>query len=241
MAKRNEQVHYQALIEDLVAGRCYGVFIDDTGSPGLATGQADLHPARKTWVAVILRPDRASDILRQMPGILEEFRELTGGREFHAAEVYGGKGPFANMPLEERLGVFRFLAFMFASEQFPILVQTFDPNQVAALHTKTTFPDRFGPFNLRNHVDLGLLWLLVRAKWFVEKDRAHPDLRACVFVDEGYKRHGIALRVPSWNSVFRDGLVCFARSGCSSSPPVGGLRSLCPQSFADPDGQAGPV
>lgn len=42
--------------------------------------------------------------------------------------------------------------------------------------------------------------------------------RARVFVDEGYKKNGLALRLPFWESVFSDSLICFAKS--SSVLPI---------------------
>lgn len=45
---------------ELRSGRHYGVFIDDTGSPGLQT--LGLHAQRKSWVAVIVPPQQTAEL-----------------------------------------------------------------------------------------------------------------------------------------------------------------------------------
>src|SRR5262249_46662510 len=59
--------------------------------------------------------------------------------------------------------------------------------------------------------DLALFFLLLRIKWYLEKEYA-GGRQARVFVDEGFKKNGVAIRMPRFARQFADGLVCFARS-----------------------------
>jgi hypothetical protein len=46
----------------------------------------------------------------------------------------------------------------------------------------------------------------------MEQTRTHSSLKARVFIDEGYKNNGIALKIPTFETVFCDGLICFGQS-----------------------------
>jgi len=51
----------------------------------------------------------------------------------------------------------------------------------------------------------------LRIKWYLEKEYVGGS-QARVFVDEGFKKNGVAIRMPRLAGQFVDGLVCFARS-----------------------------
>ena len=59
---------FQDYVDELARGEAYGIFIDDTGSPGIQGAPDNYHPERKTWVAVIVPPSQAADVMEQMPG-----------------------------------------------------------------------------------------------------------------------------------------------------------------------------
>jgi len=200
------------VFDEFLSGTKYGVFIDDTGSPGLKVTSSSLHPERKTWVGVIVRPPQMPEVFEQFHEVIEELKTLTGAEEFHFADIYGGKGEFKGIDLKKRLGLFRFMTKIFKMYRFPVFVKTFNPDTLAALHSKARFPKRICPFNLFKQEDLALLFLLIRIKWYIEKNRAAPGITARVFVDEGYKKHGVAILIPKWVSMFEDGQICFARS-----------------------------
>jgi len=113
-----------------------------------------------------------------------------------------------------RLSLFEFMSYIFYTYQFPIFVQTFDPKTLDELRSRAKFPEKLGQFDLTKQEDMALLFLLMRIKWYIEKNRQYSSADARVFVDEGYKKNGIAISIPMWESVFADGLICFA---CSSS------------------------
>jgi len=57
----------------------YGVFIDDTGSPGLIN-QGKLHSHRKTWVGVIIPPWQITEVLEQFPQAIQELDRSIGAK-----------------------------------------------------------------------------------------------------------------------------------------------------------------
>lgn len=208
---------YQDFLDELVRGDRYGVFIDDTGSPGLDTGNLDLHPERASWVAVVVSPEHMPEILEQFPGALDELSRLLRSTEFHFGDIYAGRKEYRGVPVEVRLALFEFMAKIFQEYRFPIIVQTFDPETLSNIRCRAPFPEKVGPFNLNLPVDAALFFLLIRLKLHLEEQGGVPTL-ARVFVDEGYKRNGAAIRIPAFDKVFADGLICFARS--SSIHPI---------------------
>lgn len=76
------------LTAELRSGRHYGVFIDDTGSPGFVT--SGLHSDRKSWVAVVVPPHQVVEVMDQAPQALSVLAELgLTDPEFHFTEVFG--------------------------------------------------------------------------------------------------------------------------------------------------------
>jgi hypothetical protein len=209
--KQMVQFRYADFLSELRQGRYYGIFVDDTGSPGL-THSSHLHPERKSWVAVVIPPNSSKEVLEQMPGAIEELRISTGAKEFHFADIYAGRKDFKGVDLQLRLAVFRFMAHMFAVYKFPVIVQTIDPINVADIHKRASLPKRIGPFNFTKPTDLSLFFLLVRVKWFLQEGNASERALARVFVDEGFQKNGAAIKMPTFKDCFADELVCFARS-----------------------------
>jgi hypothetical protein len=217
---RRPKYKYQDFLDELAAGRAYGVFVDDTGAPGLSDTPANFHPERKSWVAVIVPPYQMPEVLEQLPGALQELERLTGAREFHFADIYAGRREFKGIDLQVRLALFEFMAHIFSVYQFPIIVQTFDPETLSYLHSRSEgkLPDRLPPFDFTKPEDTALFFLLIRVKWFMEQTPEYPKVKARVFIDEGWKRNGVAIRIPTFEDVFGDGLVCFCQS--SSILPI---------------------
>jgi uncharacterized protein DUF3800 len=206
------QYRYADFLNELESGRYHGVFIDDTGSPGLATGSTHLHPERKSFVAVIISFADIGEVLREMPGAVEELTSACGATEFHFADIYNRRKHFEKLDLNLRLAFFRIMAHIFQLYKFPIIVQTFDSITLQAVHSRSNLPTkRIGPFNLEKTEDLALFFLLLRIKSHLEKE-GPGGIKARVFVDEGFKKNGVAIKIPRFAQQFADGLVCFARS-----------------------------
>jgi hypothetical protein len=203
---------FQDFIDQQRAADIHGIFIDDTGSPGLNNTPSHLHSARKSWVAVFVPKTQIAEVWSQLPAAINELKKETGGDEFHFAEIYMGRRQFKGMSLQIRLAIFRFMAYIFGAYRFPVFVQTLDPNSLEDMRRQVPLPDQFGPFNLNKHEDLALLFLLWRMKWYLENSCSVDQRLARVFVDEGYKKHRVAISIPRLETVFADGLVSFARS-----------------------------
>ena len=198
------------LAEELRSGRHYGVFLDDTGSPGLKI--PGLHAQRKSWVAVVVPPEQTAEVMAQLPKALSFLQELgLKDPEFHFAEIWAGRGEFRKLDLSQRLGIFRFMAHIFATYRFKVLVQTFDPENAADILTRADWPESFGPLKFNNHEDVALIFALLRVRMHLN---SLDDGRAtaCVVVDEGRLSSGKAIVLPGLAPGFCAGAVLFANS-----------------------------
>ena len=203
---------YQNFVDQQRAGSIHGIFVDDTGSPGLRNTPPHLHASRKSWVAVVVPKEHIGEVWRQFPAALSELRKTTGASEFHFTDIYMGRREFKGVALSLRLAVFAFMAYIFDTYHFPVFVQTLDPDSLKEVRRRMSLPERLGPFNLRKHEDLALFFLLLRVKWYLEQAYSRSEKLARVFIDEGFKKSGVAIVLPSLKTVFADGLICFARS-----------------------------
>jgi hypothetical protein len=161
---------------------------------------------------VIVPRQIIAEVWQQFPAAVEELQRLTGATEFHFADIYGGRRAFKGVPLERRLTLFAFMAYLFSAYRVPVFVQTLDPESIRDVQGRASLPERLGPFDFRKHNDLALFFLLLRVKWYLESQYSDADRRARVFVDEGFQRNGAAIMIPPLRGVFADGLVCFGRS-----------------------------
>jgi hypothetical protein len=211
---------FQDYFGELSRGDAYGIFIDDTGSPGISDAPENFHVERKTWVAVVVPPSQIAEVMQQMPHALSELRKSVGADEFHFTEIYSGKKQFKDVDLQVRLGLFEFMAYIFSAYRFPVIVQTFDPETLADVWARSRgqLPDSIPPFNFTKCEDLALFFLLLRLKWYMKGTETYPNKEARVFIDEGYKKNGIAIRIPTFDDAFADGQICFAKS--SSIYPI---------------------
>jgi len=208
----NSKPRYQDFVNEQMLAKVHGVFIDDTGSPGLRNTPNNLHPDRKTWVAVVIPKTQIAEVWQQFPGALKSLNSLFGAHEFHFTDIYMGRKEFKGIPFERRLALIEFMSSIFKRYKFPVFVQTFDPKSFAKIRGRSELPDTLGAFNLRSYEDFALLFLLMRVKWHLEESYEASDRVARVFVDEGYKKNGVGLCFPPLSHVFADGLICFAKS-----------------------------
>lgn len=208
----NETLTAAAFLADVHGGTRYTVVVDDTGSPGDKNTPGSLHPQRKSWVAVVLTPGQAREVSEQLPQALALLRTETGASEFHFTDIYSGRKAFADLPIELRLSLFGFMAYIFTTYQFPIIVQTLDPDNSMYQQMRDNFPGDIGPFKSDKPGDIALLMLLIRTKWFLKEQGVTPATAARVFIDEGFMKHGRAFNLNAFRDVFDQGLLCFADS-----------------------------
>lgn len=208
----------QLALQRLAAGNHFGVFIDDTGSPGMTNTPDNLHPDRKTWVAVVVPPDQVVPVTVAITEMLEPLREL-GVSECHFTDIYSGKGPFRKeLPSELRRVLFQFFADVICVHDLAIYVQTFDPET----HAKNAgswpqLPKIASCFDMQHHEDAALWFLLVRLRDHLLSRRTNNNQRAMVFIDEGLKKPGTCVEVDILDDVFLDGHLLF---GSSSAVPL---------------------
>ena len=203
---------FNEFLSELQWGSHYAVFIDDTGSPGCANSTPHLPPDRKTWVAVIVSPDQICHILTEFPNAISELRRATGATEFHFKDIFQGTRQFKGVAPNARIALFEFMAELFSIYKFPVLVQSLDSTDLSKLHSKGLLNRKLGQFDFNQRADVALLLLLHRVKEYLEKERTNLGVRARVFIDEGFKKTGTALKVPGFESVFLDSTVNFASS-----------------------------
>ena len=198
------------LAAELRSGRHYGVFIDDTGSPGLIT--PGLHEQRKSWVAVLVPPHQTAEVMNQLPRALSYLYELgLNNPELHFAEILGGKGEYNKLDLQQRLGIFRFMAYIFTTYRFSVLVQTFDPDNATEILKSANWPDNFGPLKFSDHEDLALIFALLRVRLHL-RSLEGGNATACVVVDEGRLSNGKAIILSGLAPTFFAGAILFANS-----------------------------
>jgi hypothetical protein len=197
-------------IDDLRHGACGGVFIDDTGSPGLKA-PSHLHPDRKTWVAVIVPQSQMAEVMEQFGNALTGLKELVGADEFHFAEIYNAKGPFRQIDFDVRLAIIEFVAHIFSSYQFPILVQTLDPTKEYMQFFRNKFPKGVGPFDFGNFEDLALFLLVIRVKRLIQAELKGQEVR--LVMDTGRFKAGSTVTIPGLSPPFKGGEIVSANSG----------------------------
>ena len=199
-----------SLAVELRSGRHYGVFIDDTGSPGLRT--PGLHEQRKSWVAVIVPPHQASEVMDQLPSALSFLQELgIKDPEVHFTDIWAGKGEFKKLDLQQRLGIFLFMSYIFTPYRLPVLVQTFDPENASDVQRRADWPERLGPLKFSDHEDLALIFVLLRVRMHLKAIEG-GNATACVVVDEGRLASGSAIVLSGLAPTFVAGAVLFASS-----------------------------
>lgn len=201
----------------LRSGQHHGVFIDDSGSPGTVT--PGLHAARKTWAAVVVKPPHVAEVMDQIPNALSCLRDLGITKpEFHFADIWSHKGEYGKLSLGQRIGIFEFMAHIFATYRFEILIQTFDPEQAREIAASADWPPTFGPLRASDHEELALTFLLIRVKKHLQ---AISDAGAtgCVIVDQ-WKRfgNGRSFTLTGLAPTFFEGSVLFADS--RRVPPI---------------------
>lgn len=223
-----KEYEQQVALRRLLAGDYFGVFIDDTGSPGMADTPAKLQPARKSWVAVVVPPKQVLSVTTAISEMLEPLRQL-GVQECHFADIYSGKGPFRKeLPSELRTILFQFFADVIAVHELAIYVQTFDP-ETHPQHAGSwpRLPRIASCFDMQRHEDAALWFLLVRVRDHLLAQRTRSDQRAMVFLDEGQKKSGTCVEVDVLDDVFLDGHLLFASSAVVPLLQLADFAAFC--------------
>ena len=191
-------LNLKPFVEELTLGTLYGVFVDDSGSPGWqpkSTDPTQPYPIGDSWVAVIVRPSHMPAVFKDLNTAMEDARQRFQIKEFHASELYSGKGTFRAADVETRFSLFRSLVSILHSHELPVIVQTLDPSSNLMEIGKERGERRLRHcWDLRKPKDMAFVTLLWRIEQYLsEENKKSPTVAARVFVDEGYYKGGAAM------------------------------------------------
>lgn len=171
-----------------------GIFIDDTGSPGLKVNSRYLTTDRKTWVAVILTELERIEAKEQLTECIKYIKDEFNADEFHFKDIYNGANQFKNIDLEIRLEIFKAFAEIFKTYKWPMIVQTFNNHNMYENKliyeniTKINEAVKIDNFNLKDNGDLALFYLLFKCKKYIEKNKNEYSLPVDFIIDEGRQK-----------------------------------------------------
>lgn len=204
-------VRYADVLAGISRGDFWSVYIDDTGPAGASSTPDTLPADRQTHVAAVFSPSAGQALMREMPGVLEELARIATSTEFHFTEIYNGKGPYREIAIRVRLALLEFFAEIAVAEGVIFIAQSIDSTASKNVIDgfAKSFPARTQVFDTRSPKDISLFLLLLKVRDLL-LDR---EAMAAVFMDEGWKKNGVALSLPApWDIAFRDGLVMSGRS-----------------------------
>jgi len=189
-----------------------GIYTDDAGTPGAESPSAFLHSDRKSWAAVIVPDDAASNVGVGIEVFVEGIRRDYSANELHFTDIYGGRGSFQNTSIEQRFELMDLMATIFEQFQLPILFQTSSPAFLLEIRSKFTLDQRIGFLNMSRHDHFALFFLLFRVRRFMLEHEQHFRRPLPVIIDEGLVKAGSSLKLPWWADVFEESQIMFRRS-----------------------------
>ena len=145
-----------------------GIYIDDSGTPGAQSPSAFLDRDRKSWAAVIVPDDAASDVGACLDIFLEGIRRDHSANELHFTDIESGRGSFQNTSIEQRFELIDLMAAIFEKFQLPIVFQTCSPAFLSEIRQKFTLDQKIGFLNTSRHDHFALL-LNFLGKYFSHK------------------------------------------------------------------------
>ena len=206
-------LHVSSFMADLQFGVRYGVVVDDTGSPGGA-GYRYLPRDRKTWVGVIIPPDRCAKALDAVKNVTSEINQKIKISELHFVDIFGGRKQYKDLSWDERLSIFSIMTDLFLSLKLGCILQSsFTAAEAVACRLALDLPSQLKPFNLNKVEDLALFVLLVKIDVAIRRDGATPAQKAYCFIDEGWKKKNLGVQfVPGFLDSFAGNSLMFGRS-----------------------------
>ncbi|GEM_PF-5638624 len=201
-----------AFLAELRRGESIGVFIDDSGSPGVDGANGWSEENRPVWVAVVVPPRTCPSVLTELTDILTALREETRATEYHWADILGGRKEFKGLAPARKIGLFNGMTRIFEKVRFPLVLQGMNPDCLKKLRQTLGLSDRFGTFCLEDPRQAALLFLLLRVVNLLTEVHEKAPFPARVFVDGRGWPKGHALVMPGTDGVLVGGQVCFASS-----------------------------
>ena len=172
-----------------------GIYIDDSGTPGIKSKSKYDTTDRKTWIALILKPEQRKEASLQIQGCIDEIKEIFNASEFHFTDIYSGKKEFKSIDLSVRLNIFRAFAEIFRLTEYPLIIQTFTSDDI--LRNGIIVKDKkikVDNFNLSDTSDFALLFLLFRIKSYLQENKQIP-LPVEIIIDEGRQKKNTTQKI----------------------------------------------
>ena len=189
--------------------------IDDAGTPGIQSKSQFLDESRKSWAAVII-PETISDQVFYAFNILQEGIKLDfGADEFHATDIYGGRGKWKNVSVAKRIEIFELMAMIFEKFSLPIIYVTTQKSTLKELGNPKSKKGVW--WDLENIEHVGLLRICMKVhEYFLKFKKDDKDSFPSAFnayVDEGLKKANTKIILPmNYQDSFYKNAITFDKS-----------------------------
>lgn len=195
-----------------------GIYVDDSGNPGVDSGSLHLSGTRKSWTAVIVPPRAAKDCSFMMDTFLQGIAVEFGANELHFTDVFSGRGVWKKVKIEDRIKIFRLMS-SFLSKKVPLPIVHVTTSQ----ETLNDHPEFFEKYRAKPNQfwnlsvpHLGFLRMCLEVVDYVREMREGgcPDFKnpLPLFADEGLAVAGASIPLPNWDDVIAGPSVNFATS-----------------------------
>jgi hypothetical protein len=162
------------------------IAFDDTGSPGKSLNSRYLDSERKTYVGVLFEPNVIDEVRTQMNGVLDLFKNEFNTTECHLTEIMNGKGEWAGIDSDLRLGIFRSFCEIFSHYKFTCLVQSWAPSYYARNKIFIDKRARHGALKLYEYSDMAMFLALMKVKVFLKENDFETPVS--IIFDEGRRK-----------------------------------------------------
>jgi len=179
-----------------------GIYIDDAGTPGQESKSKYLHTDRKSWAAVIIPPEIQYDVRDAMNTFVDGVKQDFGADELHFTDIYSGRPPYKNVPLDKRGELIHLMSSLFEAFALPIIFQSSSPEHLKELQSKYDLrSDKLGWFSFSNHEHVSLLALCGQVAAFVREHKQSFPEPLPMMIDEGLVRTGTSIDLPAYADV----------------------------------------
>jgi hypothetical protein len=124
-------ISFNEVMDSIVDGARWGVFLDDTGLQPVD----EKHPDRKTWVAVVVQPG-SRPMFETLYIARDWAREKYGADRLHFTDVYGQRGAFESVPWNVRRNLMREFVALVCDHELEILAAQFEPHTLALIRER---------------------------------------------------------------------------------------------------------
>ena len=185
-----------------------GVYIDDSGMPGVQTKSKFLHESRKSWCGVVAPSKISADLTQAMSIFIDGVKSDYGASELHFTDIFNGRGTWKSVKVDQRIMIFDLMGLIFEKFQMPVFYQTWsveyedDHKEIFENLKQSNF--KFWKPERIDH--MGLIILIIRLgqnMWDLRKLSSDFDEIFPILIDEGLAKAGNKFKTPcEYNGVF---------------------------------------